>query len=217
MKRALIIAAFALAAQGWPAFAERIPTEAVTFKRTLTKVSHAHWGLDAPVAVFAAQVHQESRWRVGARSPAGAQGLAQFMPVTAQWFHQQNPTDLKQLFGEYRPELAYNPGWALSALVLYDRHLYRQIQAASPCDRWAKTLSAYNGGLTWLKRDEKLALASGANPLVWFAHTERFNNGRSLPAYRENRHYPIAILKRWQPLYAAAGWGDSAGGICYAF
>lgn len=211
MKRILIAAVCLLVSQSWTLLAETIPTEATAHKRTLTKVSYAHWGLDAPVALFAGQIHQESRWRIDARSPAGAQGLAQFMPVTAQWFHQQNPQDLATPFASAQP---FNPAWALSALVLYDRHLYRQIKAANPCERWAFALSAYNGGLTWLKRDQQLASASGADPLVWFGSTEHYNYGRSLASYRENRHYPKQIIQRWQHLYASAGWGL---GACYAF
>jgi len=52
------------------------------------------WGLEAPVALFAAQVHQESGWREDARSPVGALGLAQFMPGTAAWIAQLYPADL---------------------------------------------------------------------------------------------------------------------------
>jgi soluble lytic murein transglycosylase-like protein len=214
MKRILIVASL-IVLSSWATLAESIPTEANAYKRTLTKVSHAHWGLDAPVALFAGQIHQESGWRIDARSPAGAQGLAQFMPATAEWFHRQNPRDLGQPFGAFNHNQPYNPAWALSALVLYDRHLYRQIQAATPCERWAKTLSAYNGGVTWLKRDEQLASASGADALVWFDGVERYNSGRSAAAYRENRHYPKTIITRWQPMYASAGWG--LGGVCYAF
>ncbi len=43
------------------------------------------WGLNAPVSVFAAQIHTESWWRNDTVSGAGAQGLAQFMPSTARW------------------------------------------------------------------------------------------------------------------------------------
>ena len=35
-----------------------------------------------PVSVVAAQLAQESRWNPDATSPAGAQGIAQFMPAT---------------------------------------------------------------------------------------------------------------------------------------
>src|SRR5512139_2445880 len=40
----------------------------------------------APASVLAAQLEAESSWNPAARSPAGAQGIAQFMPGTwRQW------------------------------------------------------------------------------------------------------------------------------------
>lgn len=184
-----------------------VPQQANAHKRTLIRTAHSHWGLDAPVSLFAAQIHQESGWRIDARSPAGAEGLAQFMPATSEWFALRNPRDLTTA----QP---YNPAWAMRALVLYNQHLFKQIQASSPCQQWAFTLSGYNGGLVWVNRDKALASASGADPLAWFDSTELYNAGRSKAAFAENRHYPKAIIYRHQPLYVAAGWG---AGVCHAF
>lgn len=68
-----------------PVFAVSIPVEARQYQRELTRNARAVWGLNAPVSTFAAQIHQESQWNARARSPVGAQGLAQFMPATASW------------------------------------------------------------------------------------------------------------------------------------
>ena len=68
-----------------PGLASDIPRAAERHRAELIRVSRAVWGLEAPVAVFAAQVHTESWWRNGTVSPAGAQGLAQFLPSTAEW------------------------------------------------------------------------------------------------------------------------------------
>ena len=62
------------------------PQAAARYKLTLLREAHSQWGLDAPVAAFAAQVHQESGWRADAVSRVGARGLAQFMPATARWW-----------------------------------------------------------------------------------------------------------------------------------
>lgn len=187
-----------------PVSAETIPHAANAHRATLVRAAHYTWGLDAPIATFAAQVHQESGWRQEARSPVGAQGLAQFMPATAQWMSELYPDTL----GNAQP---YNPGWALRAMVEYDLWIFKRLQAESRCDQWAMTLAAYNGGLGWVYKDKKLALASGASGLAWFDHIERFNSGRSLANFRENRHYPRVILLRWESAYVRAGWGN---GVC---
>ena len=184
--------------------AASIPTAAEQHRRTLVRAAHAEWGLGAPVATFAAQVHQESAWRVNARSGVGAEGLAQFMPATADWMAEIYPRSLG-------PAQPYNPGWALRAMVAFDRWLYERNQAVSECDRWAFVLAGYNGGNGWVNRDRRLASAKGADPLAWFDSVERHNAGRSAANFRENRHYPRAILLRWEPMYAAAGWGP---GVC---
>ncbi len=185
-----------------PAFADGIPRAAEIHKRTLIRTAHAGWGLDAPIATFAAQVHQESRWRPDVTSPAGAQGLAQFMPATAQWMSDIYPATLG-------PAEPYNPGWAMRAMVAYDQWLYQRVRAINECHRWAMTLAAYNGGLGWVFRDRDMALASGASQLVWFDEIEPFNAGRSGANFRENRHYVRIILLRWEPLYSH--WG---AGVC---
>lgn len=181
-----------------------VPDEAQQYRRELTRIVHAQWGLDGPVATFAAQVHQESRWRFNARSPVGAQGLGQVMPATAEWLGKNFPSVL----GDVDP---YNPAWSMMALVTYDRWLADRIKARSTCDQFAMVLASYNGGLGWLIRDRKLASAQGADPLVWFGSIERFNAGRSLANFRENRGYPRLILKKHEAQYVADGWGQ---GVC---
>lgn len=181
-----------------------VPVEAQQYRRDLTRIAQAEWGLDAPVATFAAQVHQESRWRFNAKSPVGAQGLGQVMPTTATWLAQVFPETL----GKVEP---YNPTWSLMALVSYDRWLANRIKGRNGCERHAMVLSSYNGGLGWLIRDRKMASAQGADPLTWFGSIERFNAGRSAAAFKENRGYPRLILKTFEAQYIADGWGK---GVC---
>lgn len=181
-----------------------VPAEAQQYRRDLTRIAQAEWGLDAPVATFAAQVHQESRWRFNAKSPVGAQGLGQVMPSTAVWLAELFPDTL----GNVQP---FNSTWSLMALVSYDRWLADRIKGRNACERHAMVLSSYNGGLGWLIRDRKLASAKGADPLAWFGSIERFNAGRSAAAFRENRGYPRLILKTFEAQYIADGWGN---GVC---
>lgn len=172
-------------------------------RRELIRESRAVWGINAPVALFAAQIHQESQWNMRAVSPVGAQGLAQFMPKTGKWIAAQYPE-----LGANNP---FNPSWSMRALVQYNRWHWQRISAATDCDRWAFVLSAYNGGLGWVQRDKAKAHAAGVDPLRYWGAVEKFNAGRSAANFKENRGYPKRIIYRWQPHYIASGWG---AGVC---
>lgn len=177
-----------------------VPRDAVRHQLTLKREAHRVWGLQAPVATFAAQVHQESRWRTNAASPVGAQGMAQFMPATARW--------ISGIDGQLATGDTQNPTWALRALVVYDKWLWDRIKAFDDCNRMAFTLSAYNGGLGWVYRDQALASSSGLDKLTWWSSAATVNAGRSAANWQENRHYPQVILFKHQPIYAA--WGPGA-------
>lgn len=166
------------------AFAQ-IPDAAPHYRRDLTRNAHLIWGLDAPVATFAAQIHQESGWRRDARSPY-AFGLAQFTPDTAAWIG-----GLDAGLASNEPG---NPVWALRALVRYDAWLYARVPgAASLCARMALALRGYNGGLGYVQKE-----ARSGQPCEVF---------RSVANCRENLDYPRRILTRLEPLYVRAGWG----------
>lgn len=182
-----------------PAAAAQVPRAAYEYRADLIRNARAVWGLNAPIALFAAQVHQESAWRPDAQSPY-AGGLAQFTPDTADWISQVYP-------GELAANAPYNPAWALRALVRYDRHLWTRLDwAASGCDRAAFMLSAYNGGYGWVGRDRRLAAARGADDRRWWNHVERYSP-RADWAFDENRGYPRRILLTLQPRYR--DWGPA--------
>ncbi len=201
LRQALIIlaahAALLLVAT-WAMCGPLIPPQANQHRSLLTREARMVWGLDAPVATFAGQIHQESRWDERAVSRAGAQGLAQFMPSTSRWLPRVAPKT-----GEPLP---FSPSWSIRAMISYDRWLWKRVKAASNCDRWSMTLSAYNGGLGWLERDQAQTRLAHMNPLLW-SHVALHNAGRSAANIRENRAYPSRILGRWTELYRAAGWG----------
>lgn len=123
----------------------QIPRAALQHRATLIREARTAWGLNAPVSVFAAQIHTESWWRNDTVSSANAQGLAQFIPSTAKWL----PTVAPEV-GKPQP---FNPAWSLRACVVYDKYLWDRMSAMSagkslaPCDRMAFALSAYNGGM----------------------------------------------------------------------
>ena len=118
----------------------QVPQAAQPYRALLVRTAHAAWGLDAPVAVLAAQVHQESAWNAQAVSRVGAQGLAQFMPATTRWI-----AGMDAALAAQQP---FSPAWALRALVTYDRWLYDRTPARyAPKDRMWVALRGYNGGL----------------------------------------------------------------------
>jgi soluble lytic murein transglycosylase-like protein len=211
MRPLLLIALLAVPAWG------QIPAQASIYRAQLTREARAAWGLEAPVALFAAQVHQESVWREDARSPVGALGLAQFMPGTAAWIAQLYPADL----GDAAP---LDARWALRALVTYDLWLWERLTEFRDdgLHRWGATLAAYNGGLGNVRKDRQLVyterseraaargvpkLRDSCDPAVshWFCCVEHHSN-RSAAAFRENREYPRRILFLLWPRYQAAGW-----------
>jgi membrane-bound lytic murein transglycosylase MltF len=180
------------------AFGQEPPREALRYRDDLIRNARVVWGLSAPIAVFGAQIHQESAWRPDARSKF-AGGLAQFTPDTATWIGSAYKDEL----GNADP---FNPSWAMRALVRYDRHLFDRIEAATPCDRWAFTLSGYNGGAGWVRRDQAMAERAGADPDRWWGNVELYSP-RAAWAMRENRGYPRRILLTLQPIYLRWGAG----------
>lgn len=175
----------------------QVPREAHEYKRDIIREGRSVWGLSAPTATFAGQIHQESAWNPNAVSRVGATGLAQFMPSTATW-----------ISGAYSEKLGVNqplnPQWAIRALVTYDKHLFDRVQASSTCERMAFALSAYNGGLGRVYQRKQISPTPGR----CFNATCDINPGIADYNQRENREYPRKILFRHEPLYAAAGFGS---------
>lgn len=215
-----------------------IPAAAKTYRALLVREARLAWGINAPVATFAAQIHAESAWDIHAVSPAGAQGLAQFMPSTAAWISAIFPDLRTGTLGmgtgrEGTPSLPhedaekgeaplpfpkpekgeapFSPHWAVRAMLRYDDWLFARVTARSACERMAFALCAYNGGLGWVQRDKRLARNKGIDPEQYWGGVETVNAGRSAANFRENRDYPRRILLRLEPVYEAAGWG---GGLC---
>lgn len=198
----LMILLLALTTGSTPALAEPIPAQADRYQRDLTRAAHYTYGLTAPISTLAAMIHQESRWRHDALSPVGAQGLAQFMPATANW--------MPEIYPQLQTAQPFDPRWSIRAMVLYTEWLHQRVQAADNCQSWAFVLSAYNGGIGWVYRDQRLAEEHGYPKDQWFYAVELHNAGRSPANFRENRHYPRVILLEWSQLYHQNGWGPAA-------
>lgn len=183
------------------AAAVSIPASSARLRSTVIREAQRAYGLDAPAARFAAQIHQESRWNERAASKF-AHGLAQFTPPTADWIAKAYP--------HLRPAAPWDPTWSIRAMVQYMHHIDAQVIGATACDDWAFALSGYNGGPGWVVRDRRLADQAGSDPTRWFGHVE-LHTRRAGWARRENRDYVQRILKVLEPAYLQAGWpGDAA-------
>lgn len=87
-------------------------------------VQQATQGTSVPPAILLALLQQESGFNPNARSSAGAEGIAQFMPGTAQSYNID----------------PFNPQQAIQAAAQYLNKYYNQY------GNWQQTLAAYNAG-----------------------------------------------------------------------
>lgn len=173
------------------------------FQRELLQQAHLQWGLDAPVAALAAQVHQESGWDAAAVSRAGARGLAQFMPATARWWCAREGVADSDC-------LPHNPAWALRAMVGYDKFLFDRTPGyMDRFDRLWLMLRGYNGGEGHWRAE---ARATGlALPTRGQIDAACGRARRAALHCRENLAYARRILLVLQPRYAS--WGASWGPV----
>lgn len=177
-----------------------IPAACGKYKATLTRIVGRRLGPAAPVSLYASQMMQESGCNDAARSGAGALGLSQFMPDTANW--------IPSLDSSLAPADPMNSTWAMNAQVVYMGWLANRNPGKTECDTSAFSLASYNGGEGWLRRDQAVAKAAEANPSVWFGSVELYpDKRRNAAAIAENRGYPQRILLLYQPAFVAAGWG----------
>jgi soluble lytic murein transglycosylase-like protein len=170
------------------------PQEAASrFRPTLIREAQAVYGLNAPVAMFAGQITQESNWRPDVTAWDNGRGLAQFMDGTA--------AQVARLYPELGAPSPYNPTWAIRAMVRLDGWNYARVQGDTACDRWAASLKGYNAGLGYAQRAQKRSKQPGK----WFDATEHINAGQSAKNFEYSRLYPRWILFKHQPIFTS--WG----------
>lgn len=200
--KTLQIVVFALLSVA-PAVAQQIPRTARDYKLTIHNEYRKAFGLNTPADAFvigAGTIHQESAWNPRAQS-AYAKGLTQFTPAT--WgdalLWDPSIADLGDI---------WNPKAAIRAMAVYHSRLYRTYTpvARTEEDRWAFSLSGYNGGGGNTNKDRRLcAMQLNCDDKRWFGHVELFS-GRAPQFKHENREYVYKIWMRWRPLYSAAGF-----------
>lgn len=155
-RRRILIAALAATLLGGPALAEpQTESVAQTICRLIEGAAKTH---DLPVAFFTRLIWRESSFRPNVVSPAGAQGIAQFMPGTANERGLADPFDpeaaiphsaaflaaLKNQFGNLGlAAAAYNGGpnrvarWVERGGILpYETQAYVRFITGRPVEEW---------------------------------------------------------------------------------
>lgn len=184
--------------------AQSVPPGAYKYRTFLMQAWQFYFQLGQDPAIGFAQVHQESRFDCSAVSRGGSLGCAQFLPSTAEWVNQRLPAEVRARC-PVKSGCPMDPRWAFSAMVEYDWWLWsRTAWAQGDRERWAFTLTQYNGGGAVVGAEKKACEGTrGCNGRRYFDHVERFCGaaGRSSASCTENRQYPKLILDHWRPLY----------------
>lgn len=147
--------------------------------------------------LLASQIYQESRFDPETESWAGARGLMQVLPSTAEELGD---------FNLYQPEDAINAGVShLKEL----KALYRDIPDS--LERIKFTLATYNAGQGHIADARRLAEKYGKDPNIWTDHVDQYILLKARKEYyadpvvkfgfcrgEEPYNYVIEILKRYQ-------------------
>ncbi len=120
--------------------------------------------------LIAAIIYHESRFNEDADSWAGATGLMQLMPITAQAFGIENYTDPQQ---------------NIRAGMLFLNWLNKRFVESIPdsTERIKFVLAAYNVGLGHIYDAQRLADKYGYNPKIWENNTEQFLEKKSMEKF----------------------------------
>ena len=161
--------------------------------------------------LMAAQCYQESTFDPNAKSWAGACGLMQIMPGTADHL------------GLSRESL-YDPKENIAAAAKYMQELGGHFADVPGTERVWYQLASYNGGATHVRDAMALARKYGRNPRRW-ADVSEFILKLSQPQYytdpvvrsgymrgSETVDYVMRIRNRWAQYRGAAGPGRVSGG-----
>ena len=114
------------------AHTERIPAQ---YRPMIIAAAATCPGLAA--SILGAQIAQESNWRPNVTSSAGAQGIAQFVPLTWAAYGVDGNHD-----GQIN---VFDPADAIPSAARYDCVLFKET-ASVPGDHVANMLAAYNAG-----------------------------------------------------------------------
>lgn len=163
------------------------------YDELVRKAAEKH-GFDWPLIV--AMMYRESRFDPDVVSWAGARGLMQVLPTTAERFGISDPD---------------SPEGSILAGVRMLGWLYQQMESDLPVqDRTWFSLAAYNAGLGHLLDARRLARDRGLDPDRWFDNVEKAMLMLARPEYyRDARHgyvrgiEPVTYVRDIRELYNA--------------
>ena len=118
--------------------------------------------------LLAAQIYQESKFKPSTRSWAGAVGLMQVLPTTAE---QMGYCSIE------KPELNIQAG------VAYIKYLTKFWEDIPDNERVKFVLASYNAGPGHVSDARRLAMKYGKNPNVWDDNVEEFILKKSTPEF----------------------------------
>jgi membrane-bound lytic murein transglycosylase F len=127
--------------------------------------------------LLAAVVYQESKFQSKGESWAGARGLMQLMPETAERFGASNRDD---------PAQSIKAG--VNFLKYLDKYWAKEID--DPAERLKFVLASYNVGLSHIIDARKLAAKYEGDPDIWNGHVEFYLSKKSDPKYYRD---PLAV------------------------
>lgn len=136
--------------------------------------------------LLASQVYQESRFKPGATSWAGASGLMQVMPATARALGITNPADPQQ---------------SIRGGATYLRKLYRRFSdIRDSIDRIKFTMAAYNCGYEHVRDAQRLAEAEGLNQYVWHNNVDKMLLALSSPTHYNKPFVKYGYVRGREPV-----------------
>lgn len=135
--------------------------------------------------LLASLVYQESRFRPGASSWAGAKGLMQIMPATARELHVTNRADPKQ---------------SVEGGTKYLKQIWKKLDGIKDSIQRIKfTIASYNCGFYHVKDARKLAEINDLNPNKWDENVEKMILKLSYPDYYNHPKVKYGYVRGIEP------------------
>jgi len=174
---------------------DTLPTPSIMlqYRADLTREAQAVYGLNAPIAMLAGQIWQESGGRANVTAIDLGRGLTQFMDGTIAQIVRVHP--------ELGPANPYNPLWAIRAQTKYMMWINKRVKGKDNCEKYSAALKSYNAGLGYVQRAQKVS----PQPDIWYGVTEDIASGQSHKNFIYSRWYPRQILFNHQRRFVP--WG----------